>query len=336
MKKIRLTSISVICIIIFSIAISGCSHLQDKSATRNNTSAISKTTGVSISSNSYDSTTIQSTQKSNSASGNNINSIDYSQYIKKVWIMKNVAKGAYHYSSFCISKIENGLIEGKFSTDAIAIPDYYYYLPDHLGYLGNLTGTINNNTAECQFSDKDGDKGNVKLVFKAKDEIEATIEYTSKAQSYKNLSLDGTMLFKPYNIKDIDGFSPFKDQCFTVNLNSWGSINFVSGKITGGNHIPTVCYLTNKDGDILYDFDSPFPYSVNVKAVSFQDVNKDGLKDIIIIIVDSEDSSSQMAKVFFQKVDGSFFDDDKLDQEINDSRKNKDIKTIVDYLAKRY
>ena len=46
-----------------------------------------------------------------------------------------------------------------------------------------------------------------------------------------------------------------------MNLNSWGNVKFVSGKLTGGNHIPTVFYLTNKDGDILYDFAATLPYS---------------------------------------------------------------------------
>lgn len=50
-----------------------------------------------------------------------------------------------------------------------------------------------------------------------------------------------------------------------VDLNSWGNVKFVSGKLTAGNHIPVVFYLTDEDGDILYDFRAVLPYSVMLK-----------------------------------------------------------------------
>lgn len=337
MKKICLTAMLTICVITFSIGISGCSDTKPKSnIAKNQTSTTKKTNETNSSNSSSNSNNIASTEQSNSSSNSNSKTIDYNQYIKKVWVVKGSANKAYNYSSFCISKIENGKIEGKFATNAIAEPNYYYYLPNHLGYLGNLTGTINNDKAECQFSDGDGDKGNVTLVFKTNVEINATIKYTNKSSAYKDLSLDGNFLFIPNNLKDMNNFTTFKDQCFTVNLNSWGNVNFVSGKATGGKHIPTLFYLTNKNGDILYNFDSPFPYSVTPKAVSFKDINKDGLKDVIIIVSANEDSSSSIAKVFFQKADGSFNNDGKLDEEINSSGNNKNVKTVSDYLSKKF
>ncbi|WP_315069488.1 hypothetical protein [uncultured Clostridium sp.] len=255
-------------------------------------------------------------------------SIDYDQYTKKTWVSKNGTDDDVKFS-FCISKIANGEIEGEFSTDGIAVINYG-------GVVGKLAGKINNDTAECEFSDKEGNNGNVKLVFKANDEIEATIKYTNKSKTYKDLSLDGTFLLKPFNLNDIDVFTPFKDQSFTINLNSWGNVKFVSGRYIGKKHIFTACYLTNEAGDVLYEFNSAFPYAADVKAVSFQDVNKDGLKDIIVIVGNSDDSSSQIVTVFFQKDDGSFDYDDALDNEIYDSGNNKDIKTVTDYLSKKF
>jgi hypothetical protein len=134
------------------------------------------------------------------------------------------------------------------------------------------------------------------------------------------------------NVKNIKGFKPIENQSFVVDLNSWGSVKFVSGKLTAGN---VVFYLTNKNGDILYDFDETLPSNVDVKAVSFVDVNKDGLKDIIIISA-GNDSSKQAAAVYLQKDDGSFTDDPKLDQEINASGNNKDIKTVTNYLYQKF
>lgn len=253
------------------------------------------------------------------------NEIDFNQYIKKTWVEK---KGTIN-ASFCITKIADGKITGRFSSNAPAVPNRYN--------LGNLTGEINKDTAECQFSDTIGNKGNIKLVFKSNGEMEATIKFTDKSKYAEERPQEGTFQFIPYNLNNIKGFSPIESQSFMVNLNSWGNVKFVTGKLTAGNHIPVVFYLTNKDGDILYDFDAALPYGIDVKAVSFEDVNKDGYKDIIIIAADSYyDSGEHIATVYFQKADGSFSNDYKLDQEINNSGNNKDVKTVRHYLSEKF
>ncbi|SDH78119.1 hypothetical protein [Desulfosporosinus hippei] len=166
-----------------------------------------------------------------------------------------------------------------------------------------------------------------------------------REQSEESPSLDtkaqppeGTFRFTPHNLKDIVGFRPIQNQSFMVDLNSWGKVKFVSGKLTGGNHIPVVFYLTDKDGEILYDFQANLPYMVDVKAVSFEDVSQDGLKDIIIIVDDAYpgQGNNPLATVYFQKSDGSFANDLLLDQEINDSKNNRDVKTVESYLAGKY
>jgi hypothetical protein len=97
--------------------------------------------------------------------------------------------------------------------------------------------------------------------------------------------------------------------------------------------------LTDKDGNILYDFTDTFsPYMTDVKAVSFQDVNKDGLKDIIIILVDiySGHDPNNIATVLYQKANGSFANDPAIDQKINSDGNNKDINSIMNYLSKKF
>lgn len=255
--------------------------------------------------------------------------IDYSRYIKKTWIKNNdVAERVY----FSISKIENGKITGKLSAESFASAD------KNLPYfISDFEGILSKDTAECQFHDAKGNKGTLKLVFKANNKMEATISLTEKSKTTIQPP-EGTFEFAPDNIKNIKGFSPIESQSFMVNVNSWGNVKFVSGKLTAGNHIPTVFYLTNENGDILYQFgDVPFPYSVDVKAVSFTDVNKDGLKDVIIIVVDNYDGSGQtIATVCFQKADGSFANDPKLYEEINASGNNKDVETVKNYLSKKF
>lgn len=275
----------------------------------------------------------QSGNNSSSAVGTTTDAVDYNQYVKKRWIKKenaNIEPGEEVY--FTISKIENGKVTGKLSADSFTEAD-----KNLLSFESGFEGTVNNDTAECEFNDPKGNRGNIKLVFKPDNEVEAAITLSGKSK----LTIqppEGTFEFAPYNIKDIKGFSPIENQSFMLNLNSWGNVKFVSAKLTAGNHIPIVFYLTNKDGDILYDFtDVPFPYNVDVKAVSFADVNKDGLKDIIIIAEGSDDDSGQpLAAVWLQKADGSFVNDVEIYKEINSSGNNKDIATVIKYLSHKF
>lgn len=155
--------------------------------------------------------------------------------------------------------------------------------------------------------------------------------------STKSSTGTATSKYGSNNINNIKGFTIIENQSFMVDLNSWGYVRFVSGKLTGGNHVPVVFYLTNKNGDILYSFDDvPFPYRVDVKAVSFRDVNKDGLKDIIVIVCDSDNIGGPIAAVWLQDANKKFTCDVKIYKEINESGNNKDIQTVMDYLSKKF
>ena len=251
--------------------------------------------------------------------------IDYHQYLKKTWTKRNDADNNFgNEVSFSISKIENGEITGELM---VVGPS-----PSYPNASANLNGIIIKDTAECQFTDSRENKGTIKLVFKSNNEMEATITLTNKAQDSKAQPPVGTFRFAPYNLEDIEGFGLLENQSFMVDLNSWGKVKFVSGKL-----IPAVFYLTDENGDILYNFQATLPYMVDVKAVSFEDVSKDGLKDIIIIVDDgyAGQGNAPLATVYFQKTDGSFANDLKLDQEINDSKNNNDVKTVKRYLAEK-
>ena len=271
-------------------------------------------------------TTQQSNEKSSLATTTTSDLIDYNQYVNKMWEKKDDTSNL----SFTISKIGDGKITGKLRVLSFAATDQ-----NLLSFEANFEGTINKETAECQY-DSGGNKGDLRLVLKSKNEIEATITIVDKSKTTVQPP-EGTFEFVPDNIKDIKGFSPIENQSFEVNLNSWGNVKFVSGKLTAGNHVPVVFYLTNKEGDILYDFHATLPYRVEVKAVSFKDANKDGLKDIIIIVDDEDPNGGDcLATAFFQKADGSFTNDPKLDQEINESGNNNDVKTVMSFLAQKF
>ena len=258
--------------------------------------------------------------------------VDYSQYIKKTWI-RNTDAGFPDNGglSVLISRLEDGKIQGDISV--VGKPPAYNM------DSAEFEGTVDGDTAQCRLvNDSRGNEGTVKFLFKPAGALEATVTITEKSEDTVMTLPEGTFEFTPYNLKDINGFAPVEDQTFMVDLNSWGNVKFVSGKLTAGSHVPVVFYLTNEDGDILYNFNAVLPYSVDVKAVSFKDVDKDGLKDIIIIVEDNYDGASggTIATVYFQKADGSFLNDPELDQEINGSGNNKDINGVTSYFLSKF
>lgn len=283
-------------------------------------------TGSTQNGQSHSTVTISPVTTTPSAAISTNDTIDYNQYIKKTWIESNINSIQENGVSFTISKIENRIMSGELT---IVGPE-----PSCPNTVADLSGTINKDIAECQFTDSRGNEGNIKLVFKPNDSMEATIRLINKSIDNIAQPPEGTFQFEPYNLKNIEEFTPNENQSFLVNLNSWGDVKFVSGKFTGADYVPVGFYLTNKDGDILYDFYPTITSNVDVKAVSFKDVNNDGLKDIIIIASGS-DNLDQIATIYLQKTDGSFGNDPKLDQEINDSGNNKDIKSITGYLSQK-
>lgn len=309
MKKVNLTTISTIFIIILIIGLTSCGSIKDKSdISEGSSSTISKTNETSIPDSSPTPETVIPTNPRSSQLGNYIKVIDYNQYLKKIWVVRSWNGGAYKYFSFFIFKIENRVIEGKLSIGSIGYPDFFFYSLEPSKYLGDLYGTVNNDVTECQFSDKVGNKGNVTLVLKKTDEIEAKIKYTDKGKDYKDLYLDGNYLFRPYNLADIKDFTPHKEHSFAIDLNSWGSVNFVSGEVDHGDKVYPAAYLTNGHDDILYKFRAPFQTGFKIIEASIKDINNDGLKDVMITTGFIGDANAERIEwIFYQLSNGSFY-----------------------------
>lgn len=326
MIKIRLPIIIRICFIILCIGLAGCSSDKDQAViSENKPSEIPETNVTGVPEISPLPTDKAQIEPSNFPTEDSIDTTDYKQYLNKIWIVKNWDGEAYDYSSFFISKIENGVCEGKLSTASIAEPDFYFYSFDSATNLGDLSGTVNNGVAECQFSDSDGNKGNVILVFKENDEIEATIEYMDLGSAYEDLSLDGNYLFRPYNLADIEDITILNEHSFAVDLESWGSVCFVSGKFDTGRTIHPVAYLTNEHNDILYEFGAPFQTGTEIIEASIKDMNEDGLKDVMVITAFTEDPDIEHIEWIFLQMDDGLFYENNLNEEINISGEDTDM-----------
>lgn len=134
-----------------------------------------------------------------------------------------------------------------------------------------------------------------------------------------------------------------EDQSFLVEFENWGKVRFVSTRNYDDPKFKLDFYLTDADENILYRFPDFFynikytPTAEDVKAVSFKDVNKDGLKDVIIIgdyitgIGKWGVIPYPEAKIYFQKGQ-DFISSPNLDDELTFSidRKNGNITKVLE------
>jgi hypothetical protein len=251
------------------------------------------------------------TAETTSAPDNNTN--DYSQYLKKIWVVADWSGGAYTNScSFIISKIENNKIEGSLCTGGVAYPDFFAYSFTPRWYSNNLTGTFVDGVGICTFNDGEGTAGIISFTFHENDIIEATYIYTNIPEYILELtdfSVTGTYLFRPYTINDVLPGINNNQLLYPVNLDSWGDVNVVTRYYEIPNHPYPMVYLADAQNNILYEFYN-FPNGIAISDVLITDLNGDGLKDIKVILDIEPDYS--ISVTFYQMKNGLFYDS-KLD-----------------------
>jgi len=237
------------------------------------------------------------------------NSSQYDQYLRKIWVLKSWDDGSIYQSfSFIITEIKDGLIVGKISPFSIAEPDVYFKNFKLSNTSGILFGRINNSLAKCYLSDRSGIIGNMDLILKEKNEIEAAIsEYKSEANK-NDIVLEGIYTFRPYKLSDIKFFSKIKKLTFSVDLNSWGRVNFVSGEISTGKGAVPAAFLTNDQDEIFYCFKCDFEFNSRIADVTVRDINNDGLKDVVISTAYMNQQFFYLRWIFLQKDNGYFYD----------------------------
>jgi len=237
------------------------------------------------------------------------NSNGYDQFYKKIWVLKDWDGGSLYQSfSFFLTEIKDENIEGKFSLNSIAEPDFYSKSFKISNSSGNFFGRIGNNLAKCYLSDNTGIIGSLDLILKEKNEIESVIcKYKSEANR-RGIILEGNYIFRPYNLSDIKFFTKFKKHSFPVSLNSWGNVNFVAGELKVGKGVKPAAFLTNNQDEIFYYFNCDFEFNSNIVDVSIRDINNDGLKDLIITTAYKNQQFSHLRWIILQKDNGLFYD----------------------------
>ncbi len=226
----------------------------------------------------------------------------YEYAYKKIWIIKNTSNFT---PSIYITKIENGIIEGKWSLKLIT-PDCYTTSFESQKY-GTFKGIIVDGLAKCDFTDESGD-GTLDLVFNGDDAISASIQFSNKKYSDKEYP-EGNHVFEPYTISDYG--MPDDINCYFISLNSWGNVFLKTGYVTA-HHPYAVAYLTDENDNILYEFKG-LSNGWQISEVLIEDMNNDGLKDIKIIL---DTPMIGMEYIFIQMEDGLFYDS-RLNSNLN-------------------
>lgn len=145
--------------------------------------------------------------------------------------------------SFCITNINNGVIEGKIATDFIADPSYG---------LHSFSGTINNGLGRCQFVDELGNERSFQLILTDQELI------TVELQHMKNGRLSSEKVdYKPYNISDIAA-SVTINIIVETDLNLWGSIQIAGGRYDTTRKYYGVVYLVTENKDIFMNWERHF------------------------------------------------------------------------------
>jgi hypothetical protein len=221
---------------------------------------------------------------------------------------------------------------------------------ENLSHVSNvdIKGKIQDNKFVYNF-DEDGweHSGTIKLDFK-ENQVVLTINYSPNSSKVNLWGIgEGTFALinsntkvnrTLNNLKD-GGLQVIENQSFSVNLENYGSVKFISGLKREDSNDIAVFYLLDDKNNVLYKFpdfygDSKGMFN-DIHAVSFADANNDGLKDIIIIAdyktnISSSSTESTIASIYFQK-DKGFINDKNFDDKINNSTNNQDIAAVLKY-----
>ncbi|MBQ6887077.1 MAG: hypothetical protein IJN54_06155 [Lachnospiraceae bacterium] len=235
--------------------------------------------------------------------GNSV--IDYSSYLKKVWIVDRTEEKRKYGEAFdfVITEIANSKITGYLKIGGGVENCYFDGLYNEDNLYNPFHGTIYNDTAECIFKYKNV-LVNFDFLFVENDRIEATMKCES-------LGMNESYYFRPYNLLDEQLHDDISSK--ELFLESWGKVNLVAGTTDSRHSIPWVA-ITNEQNDILYEFDCSGGISGSIIWDIFvDDVNSDGLQDIwTVTCFDNEPDGCRFVCVFYQLENGLFRKEERI------------------------
>ncbi len=275
--------------------------------------------------------TRQNSAGSNSLQGTLENSkVDYSIYTG-IWVTEANLKNDFLYGITAgLTVDKEGNIKGQISD-----------CTENLTHIANvdITGKIQDGKFAYKF-DEDGWEHNGTINMEFRDgKILLNIAYGSGSSENSFWGI-GTGTFELIsnttkvtrtlsNLKD-GGLQVINDQSFDVYLENYGKVRFTSGLKREDASTNANFYLIGDNNIMVYKFPTFYGNGkgqfMDIKAVSFADVDNDGLKDIIIL---AEYSNRNICSIYFQK-GNAFANNNRLDDKINEQNP-KSIKDIIKY-----
>ena len=333
-KKIWRKKVAIISMIIIGAFVTACGNNQSKDQTLKNT------TNESVST--LNSSTSSNTETKNTETGNsdksNVNS-DYSSY-SGTWVTESNLKNDFKYGTVADLNVDkNGNLKGQISSST-----------ENLTHIANvdIQGKIENNKFTYNFNEDNwGHSGNIKLDFK-ENKIILTINYNSKSSKDNfwgigegtfTLIKNTTKVSRTLNDLKSGGLQIIGNQCFSINLENYGDVRFISGHKRENANDNANFYLIDSNNNVLYKFPDFYGNEKgmfnDITAIGFTDVNNDGLKDIVIIAAyqakgSTSSSFTSISSIYFQK-GKEFINNKKFDDELNKSGNNKDIKSVLKF-----
>jgi len=277
----------------------------------------------------------------NQQSATPIPTIDYSKY-SGLWLKELSLKDDYKYGMVLnIEVSKEGTLKGVVSDST-----------ENVTHIANvdINGKIENNKFNMEF-DNDGwdHSGTVSIDFKDNN-VTLTIKYNSSSStnnlwgigegSFPLINSDTKVERSLNDLKD-GGLQVIENQCFPVMLENYGEVKLISGSKPEDVNTIVIFYLVDSNNKVLYRFPNFYGNQKGmfneILALSFVDVNKDKLKDIVVIgnFQISGDTPTKISSIYIQK-GKEFISDNAFDKKMNDSFNNKDIATVVKYAKENY
>lgn len=268
-----------------------------------------------------------------------VDAIDYNSFSKKIWISEQDM--SLNDLFIYINHIDNVSMEGVLYRWKLPISSYFYYNPPFdERYPWNLEGKIIDNTIEGELT-YGGVSGNILLVVEDS-KIIGNIEVPDESELKDIPSDNNNFKFRPYTLSDVvTGFEEdggeviiLSDYAIEANLDSWGDIKLLPLMVKSNKSHP-IFYLVNENNEILYQLDAPFQNGLDVTEISLDDIDGNGLTDIIIILGDEDESVGSVVAWVFYQVDNLFYVDYKTQRELNIEfydTTNLDAREVKEYL----
>lgn len=213
------------------------------------------------------------------------------RYLKKIWVASDHTGEYYDEFSLCFLEIRDGICQGGLQPDKVCCVSECFQMEE-----GNLvwndtnvfSGTIRGNTAECQFTDRWNRTGSMKITFIKEDEIEVAMRYVSRGKS-----ISETKTYRPYHLSDMPYFVLQEEQPFSVELASGEKAYVAAGIHQWKNGLAFLrdepfaeAYLVNENQEVLdiIKFRAEYHLGIKIDDIFIQDVNGDGLEDVIISV----------------------------------------------------